>query len=89
MINGKFVCFGNTAYVKNRYGGGYKITVKKGENFDGDMDKIILQVCDKAVRVVNGSKIYDTFQVLLNFYVSNILFKRLLLDSPFAKHLLI
>ena len=72
LINGKFVCFGSTAYLKNKYGSGYKITVNKGENFNEDMDKIILQICDKAIRVANPSKTYDTFQVLLNIYISNV-----------------
>ena len=69
LINGRFVCFGSTPYLKNKYGNGYKITVQKGENFNGDMDRIILEVCDKAVRVMNASENYDTFQVHMIRYL--------------------
>ena len=63
MINGRFVCYGNTPYLKNKYGDGYKITVKRAENYNGNIDKIILEVSDKAVRLLNGSEHYDTFRV--------------------------
>ena len=34
MINGRFVCIGNTNYLKNKYGSGYKITLSRGPKLE-------------------------------------------------------
>ena len=69
LINGRFVCFGSTPYLKNKYGDGYKITVKKGDKFIGNMDEVILKVSNKAIRALNASENYDTFQVKFNIVI--------------------
>lgn len=64
MINGRFVCVGNTQYLKNKYGKGYKITLSKGPKFSGDMETYIKEISDKAKFVdEDESDVYETYQV--------------------------
>jgi len=62
LINGRFVCFGSTPYLKNKYGNGYKITVKRSEGFTGDLGQAIRTICPTAEKVLSASQHYDTFQ---------------------------
>ena len=64
MINGRFVCLGSTPYLKNKYGDGYKITVQKGENYQGNVDNEMLQICANINKVANASEQYETYQVI-------------------------
>ena len=64
LINGRFVCFGSTPYLKHKYGNGYKIAVKRQDNLTSDMDQIILKVSEKAVKIMSDSENYDTYQVI-------------------------
>lgn len=67
MINGRFVCIGNTPYLKNKYGQGYKITLSRSPDFDGDMEELIVkEISDKAQFLSDeGSEVYETYQVNL------------------------
>jgi len=33
IVNGRFVCYGSTPYLKNKYGAGYNIEMKKTAEF--------------------------------------------------------
>ena len=64
MINGKFVCVGNTQYLKNKYGNGYKITLSKGPKCIGDMVSYMKDISESARLVVeDDSDVYETYQV--------------------------
>lgn len=67
LINGRFVCLGNTAYLKNKYGSGYKVTVSKGSKLHTEMIELIKQISVGAVRVEDESEIYETYQVMITF----------------------
>jgi ABC-type multidrug transport system ATPase subunit len=63
LVNGRFVCFGSTSYLKNKYGEGYKITVKKSDTFQGNLDGFMPQIHSQITKVVSASQNYETFQV--------------------------
>lgn len=66
MINGRFVCIGNTPYLKNKYGKGYKITLSKGPKFVGDMEIFIKEISERAKFLDDdGSDVYETYQVII------------------------
>jgi len=44
LVNGRFVCFGSTPYLKNKYGDGYKVTVKKDDAFTGDLYSYVQKI---------------------------------------------
>jgi len=72
MINGRFVCVGNTQYLKNKYGKGYKITLSRGPNCTGDMGQYMKEISAKAEFLdEDGSDVYETYQIPTeDFYFS-------------------
>jgi len=67
LVNGRFVCFGSTPYLKNKYGQGYKIEVKRSKDFGGDLTQLLTSVCPTATLVGQ-----DQYQVpLAGFSFSN------------------
>lgn len=66
MVNGRFVCLGNTAYLKNKYGSGYKVTLSKGPELQGSLVEIMNEISpDAQFLEQDESDIYETYQVFV------------------------
>ena len=65
MVNGKFMCLGSTQYLKNKYGNGYKITLKKLGNNTNTIE-IIEECFGKNIATLIGTNgDNDTYQVII------------------------
>jgi len=78
LINGNFVCIGNTAYLKNKYGAGYKITVSPGAKLaDTKIVDLIKEISAEAVKVEDESEIYETYQIPSSEFQFSVAFTKL------------
>jgi len=69
MVNGKYVCLGSTQHLKNKYGSGYKITLKKVIDDPASLEAYMEECFGNAVAtLVDSNGLNETYQIpLLNF----------------------
>jgi len=69
MVNGKYVCLGSTQHLKNKYGSGYKITLKKVIDNPASLEAYMEECFGNAVaKLVDSNGLNETYQIpLLNF----------------------
>lgn len=65
MINGRFVCVGNTQYLTNKYGKGYKISLHPNPDCFEQIDACIKNLSSSAHLLTDNdqSDVYETYQV--------------------------
>lgn len=76
LINGKFVCLGTTAYLKQKYGSGYRIIVPVASinPKEGEFQKFEFEIREK----LGAQRVYEGAQEFLNYHlpVDNFKFSR-------------
>ena len=63
MINGKFVCFGSNQHLKNKFGDGYRISIKLNKNNREEIEHLIGKSFPNAKNLKENKTNYLDYQL--------------------------
>lgn len=63
MINGKFVCFGSNQHLKNRFGDGYRISIKLCTSNRMEIERLIGEKFPNSINLKENKTNYLDYQL--------------------------
>jgi hypothetical protein len=63
MINGKFVCFGSNQHLKDKFGDGYRISIKMSKSNREEVERLISESLPNAKNLKENKTNYLDYQL--------------------------